>query len=866
MKFPNSYKSVSFNPHREVTFPTSAPLSTSQAPFGLDKRSLQRSSDKIISALDAIAPAPIRSPIIVNSVSDVLNSADAVITLREAIQTANTTIGADTIAFNLASGSQTIALTGGQLTITDHLTILGTGATSLTINGVKYFRAFQINKGVEAQISGLTIADGRGTQGGDGGGIWNQGKLTLSNTILRNNSAYYGGGAIFNTGDLTLIDSTLENNTANYSGGGILNVSEASLTLQNSVVRGNQAHNINGGGIYNNGTLSLIDSIVDANQATGGDGGGIFNDGNVEIVRSAVHLNRTEYGHGGGILNRGILTLNDSILSDNQTNYGRGGGIDNQGQVTIHSSWLENNRANHHGGAIANLQNGVVSIHNSTLQGNRSGTRGGAVANANNGMVSIFESIVQGNNSSLAGGGIANFNGGILAVEHSTFDRNSASYGGAIDVIDAVARIVNSTLSGNGANYGGAIAVGADSSVEINHSTISTNVAEIGGGIYGKGTIKNSIVAGNYGRTQHRDVSGSFNSQGYNLIGDNTGSDGFNAIGDIVGTAANPIDPKLGILQDNGGSTFTHAPLHGSAAIDAAEPNNTLTIDQRGSDRSIGGRSDIGAVERFYNGAPIAQADSFSMTESTTLTLPVLTNDFDPEGDRLSFVSLTQPSQGRLDLQDDGTLIYTANPDFSGIDSFSYVIQDIYGTPSAPATVTITVNPLNFEGTSGADTLTGTGTGNTLRGKAGNDLLYGMGGDDILHGDSQNDTLFGGDGNDTLNGGSQDDVLSGGVGSDRLIGGTGNDRYVYTSLTDAGDTINDFINGNDVLDLRELLAGLNYQASNAIANGYLRFVRKGGNTEVQIKPNGTNSTDFTLLVTLNGVTPDALQPGQNLWL
>jgi len=81
------------------------------------------------------------------------------------------------------------------------------------------------------------------------------------------------------------------------------------------------------------------------------------------------------------------------------------------------------------------------------------------------------------------------------------------------------------------------------------------------------------------------DVSGLFTSQGHNLIGIGAFLAGFsNGVnGDIVGTAANPIDPKLGALKNNGGKTETHKLQAGSPAIDAGDNSGAPATDQRGA-------------------------------------------------------------------------------------------------------------------------------------------------------------------------------------------------------------------------------------------------------------------------------------------
>ena len=67
--------------------------------------------------------------------------------------------------------------------------------------------------------------------------------------------------------------------------------------------------------------------------------------------------------------------------------------------------------------------------------------------------------------------------------------------------------------------------------------------------------------------------------------------------GDQIGTLAKPIDPMLGVLKNNGGSTYTRGLLPGSPAVDKADPLNSFKTDQRVYQRPVG-KADIGAYER----------------------------------------------------------------------------------------------------------------------------------------------------------------------------------------------------------------------------------------------------------------------------
>ncbi len=195
------------------------------------------------------------------------------------------------------------------------------------------------------------------------------------------------------------------------------------------------------------------------------------------------------------------------------------------------------------------------------------------------------------------------------------------------------------------------------------------------------------------------------------------------------------------------------------------------------------------------NQAPAVADDTALGAAEAPLTLLVLGNDSDPDGDPLSVTAVTQGADGSVVINADGSLTYTPEAGFTGSDSFAYTASDGKGGAGS-ASVTLYVGTAS-EGGPGADTLSGTpapdvifghGGDDSLSGAPGDDLLYGGDGDDALSGASGNDILYGGAGDDTLGGASGDDVLYGGSGddildaasgADLLYGGAGDDVLVW---------------------------------------------------------------------------------------
>jgi hypothetical protein len=294
---------------------------------------------------------------------------------------------------------------------------------------------------------------------------------------------------------------------------------------------------------------------------------------------------------GGGILSDGTLTVTDSTVARNFLS-----GIYNYGTLALITSTIRGNPA---AGVV--IVTGSLTMNNSVVSGNGSGVV------IYTGSTIITDSTISGNASS----GIAG-SGGTLTVMNTTISHNIANrIGGGIRWLGDTMTIIGCTISDNvgGVLGGGGI---AGNGLIIN-STISGNrtMAGGGGGIQGGGILRNTIVAGNRSDSGP-DVSGSFMSQGYNLIGDGSGGRGF-VDSDLVGMSANPIDPLLGPLQDNGGPTQTVALSPGSPALNAGDPDQLGTADQRGVVRA--GGVNIGAYQ--------ASAASFRLDAPAAVTAGV---------------------------------------------------------------------------------------------------------------------------------------------------------------------------------------------------------------------------------------------------
>ena len=544
-------------------------------------------------------------------------------TLREAINAANSSSDPNTINFSFAGGDPgcsggvcTVSLGAALPDLATDMNITGPGMNSLIVQrslsgSTPSFRIFTINSGKMVGISGIAITNGRtadgannGSDGDYGGGIRNNGTLTLTNCSVSNNQTGNGGdGSFGGQGGL---------------GGGIYNEVGGTLTILNTMVSGNQTGN---GGV----------SLPGNNGGFGGSGGGIYNAGATVITNCTITGNHTgnagngganggNGGSGGGVLNFGTLTLAESTISNNQTGNGSngsnfggkggfGGGIYNGDALTLIDDTISNNQTGNGGNGTSGFSSG--------------GDGGGGGGVANGATLTLINSTINDNHGGNGGsgtfGGSGSSGGGIysahiMTLTNSTVSGNQTGIGG------------NGTSSGTSGGPGGGVYNQIGSTMTVGNCTIAGNQTGIGGngaaggsggGIYNccsqNNNIKNIIVANNTiaNGGQGPDLSGAFNSEDYNLIKDPSGVS-------FTGTTTHNItglDPLLGPLGNNGGSTMTRALLPGSPAINAGSNANLpadtfdldgdsniaepLPVDQRGIDfaRVINSTVDIGAFE-----------------------------------------------------------------------------------------------------------------------------------------------------------------------------------------------------------------------------------------------------------------------------
>jgi predicted outer membrane repeat protein len=256
-------------------------------------------------------------------------------TLRAAIDEANALGG--THAIVLPAGTYKLKIHGA-LGIRVNLMILGVGATRPVIDGNRITRVFSVHQGATVRIAGVTVQKGKAE---GGGGILNQGVLTLDRVLLRDNDAGTGvGGGVLSEpailpggfASLTLVNSAVTGNRA-ASGGGIYNELSTVLVVTGSTIDANKCGSA-GGAIRARGDATITNSTISGNRA--GLGGGIFAERGVMLTNVTLHGNRADPGNqyggaGGALAGYGLIALLNTIVADSPSHRNCHGNIQSFG-------------------------------------------------------------------------------------------------------------------------------------------------------------------------------------------------------------------------------------------------------------------------------------------------------------------------------------------------------------------------------------------------------------------------------------------------------------------------------------------------------------------------------------------------------
>ncbi|MEE0719404.1 MAG: Ig-like domain repeat protein [Methanobrevibacter smithii] len=303
-----------------------------------------------------------------------------------------------------------------------------------TIDAKNLGRIFSIGEGFTVTLTNATLINGRAVEGG---AIYNDGSLTLSDVKLSDNAADSYGGAVFNNGELVVSDSVFDSNdvlnrgsaSVDYGGAAIYNWYDGTLTVSGS----NFTNNIKN---YKNGDC-LVGAVATIGDATISDSYFVNNAG-----RWGGAISASGYLIAGDDVN--TLTVSGSTFKENGGLYGAGifvWGSD----FTVSDCVFDKNTASGKGNMTPNNNNGAA--------------------------IEVTDT-----NKAIVG-----------TITGSKFTNNKAQYGGAIDICEGNIKITDSEFVNNSADVeGGAIdinTVNGNPEVSISGSKFINNSAPRGGAI-----------------------------------------------------------------------------------------------------------------------------------------------------------------------------------------------------------------------------------------------------------------------------------------------------------------------------------------------------------------------------------------------
>jgi hypothetical protein len=179
------------------------------------------------------------------------------------------------------------------------------------------------------------------------------------------------------------------------------------------------------------------------------------------------------------------------------------------------------------------------------------------------------------------------------------------------------------------------------------------------------------------------------------------------AVNDVATTAEETVVTIAVLANDsdaNGDALTVTGVTQGANGAVVANPDNTLSytpnVNFNGGDSfgytisdGKGGTASatVSVTVTPVNDAPVAADDTASVGPNSAVTIPVLANDSDPDGNPLTVAAVTQGANGAVAINPDNTVRYTPNANFSGTDGFTYTVADGAGGTAVGA-VTVTVS------------------------------------------------------------------------------------------------------------------------------------------------------------------------------
>ncbi len=262
---------------------------------------------------------------------------------------------------------------------------------------------------LSASANGYVAIEGLFFQNGhsrDGGAIYGNGKVKITNCIFTDNTAFGNGGAVFKADIIT--NSTFTNNSAysyygGASGGAVFSVD----TLTHCTFTNNNA-SWGGGAVSGVGTISHSNFTSNNTSSSGGAVSG----GVTTTCTNSTFTNNSASEYGGAVSGVGIII--SSAFTNNNASI-NGGAVYSHDFSTITNSTFANNSASENGGAVYSSRSSTIT--NSIFTNNSASINGGAVYSSFSSSFSYFSPITNSifiNNSASINGGAFYGKGTIL--------------------------------------------------------------------------------------------------------------------------------------------------------------------------------------------------------------------------------------------------------------------------------------------------------------------------------------------------------------------------------------------------------------------------------------------------------------------